>query len=272
MILRILILGDIVGAPGRAIVSELLPEFRETRDIHLVIANGENGSGGRGLTRVNAMEILQSGVDVITLGDHCWDKKDIVEVLQKTEVVLRPANYPPAAPGKGYSVLSVQRQKVGIMVLQTRVFMAPITDCPFRTADAIVERLRAQTPVILAEVHGEATSEKVALGYYLDGKVSLIYGTHTHIPTDDLRTLEKGSAYITDIGMTGPVDGVIGMEPAEILHRFTTGVFSRFKVAAGRQTEMMGLLLEVNSDTGQPLRVEKIRLKSQYRGQSKGED
>jgi hypothetical protein len=272
MHLRILILGDIVGAPGRAIVSELIPEFRRKNDIHLVVANGENASGGRGLTRANAMEILQSGVDVITLGDHCWDKKDIVELLEKTEVVLRPANYPPSAPGKGHSVIRVHRQKVGILVLQTRVFMAPVVDCPFRTADAVIEPLRAQTPVILVEVHGEATSEKIALGLYLDGRASVVYGTHTHVPTDDLRILEKGTAYITDLGMTGPVDGVIGMEPAEILKRFTTGVFTRFKVAAGRQSEIMGILLEVNSETGRPERVEKVRLRSEYRGQNQEED
>ncbi|MHA2620638.1 MAG: TIGR00282 family metallophosphoesterase [bacterium JZ-2024 1] len=272
MNLRILILGDIVGAPGRAIISEIIPGFRRQREIHLVVANAENASGGRGLTRANAMELLQCGVDVITLGDHCWDKRDIVEMLEKTEVVLRPANYPPGAPGKGYSILSVQRQKVGIMVLQTRVFMGPLSDCPFRTADAVLERLRAQTSVVLAEIHGEATSEKVALGIYLDGRVSVIYGTHTHVPTDDLRILERGSAYITDIGMTGPTDGVIGMEGSEILQRFTTGVFTRFKVARGKQTEIMGILAEVDSETGRPVAVEKVRLKSQYHGEGKGED
>lgn len=237
-----------------------------------MVANGENASGGRGLSRANAMEILQSGVDVITLGDHCWDKKDIIEFLKKTELVLRPANYPPGAPGKGYSIIRVQRQKVGIIVLQTRVFMAPIADCPFRAADAALEYLREQTPVILTEVHGEATSEKVALGLYLDGRVSVIYGTHTHVPTDDLRILDKGSAYITDIGMTGPADGVIGMESSGILYRFTTGVFSRFKVAPGKQTEMMGILVEVDHETGLPISVEKVRLRSQYKGQGEREE
>jgi metallophosphoesterase (TIGR00282 family) len=220
--LRFLFLGDIIGRPGRQILRKHLPALVDKYAPDLIAANGENAAGGIGLTEEVGRELLGL-VHILTSGNHIWDKKEAIPYLDREPRLLRPANYPPQNPGKGTFVREVRGGwKVAVLNLQGRVFMEPI-DCPFRTADAEVEKLRALTPVIFVDFHAEATSEKQALGWYLDGKVSAVLGTHTHVPTADERLLPQGTAYITDVGMVGARDSVIGVQREQAVARFLTG-------------------------------------------------
>ncbi|MGB8520902.1 MAG: TIGR00282 family metallophosphoesterase, partial [Candidatus Tumulicola sp.] len=218
-----MLVGDVVGSPGRETLKRCLSLAREQHQVHACIANGENAAGGFGLTAQTAEEMFASGVDFITSGNHIFDKRDFKGYLETTERVVRPANYPPSAPGRGSGTFVAAGVTIGVLNLMGRTFMPPVDD-PFRSADALVDELRAQTPVVVVDVHAEATSEKVALTRYLDGRVSCIYGTHTHVQTADEQIFPGGTAYITDVGMTGPTDGVIGMEQKAVLDRFLTGV------------------------------------------------
>ena len=246
-------IGDVIGRPGRQAVKSLVPALRREHAIDLVIANGENTAGGFGLTLETAYELLENGVDVLTSGNHIWDQKEIIPHMGEGLPLVRPANYP-NAPGRGSLVF----ENVLIVNLMGRVFMPPL-DCPFRTADKILREAEADgmPPVIIVDFHAEATSEKQALGWYLDGRVSAVLGTHTHVGTVDGRVLPKGTAYISDVGMTGPVDSVIGSETGAVLDRFLTGMPHRLAVASG-PVKMNSVLIEVDLETGKALSIERL--------------
>ena len=211
-LLRVLFIGDIVGEPGRHAVAQVLPKLKQNLAIDITIANGENSAGGIGITKETALDIFESGVEVITLGNHVWSKRDVYPYLDEETRIVRPANYPAGAPGRGWTVCRTRDgRKIGILNLCGRVFMETLEN-PFTVADKVIETLSAETSVILVDFHGEATSEKTAFSWYVDGRVSAVLGTHTHVQTADERILPKGTAFLTDTGMTGPMDSVIGMK------------------------------------------------------------
>lgn len=252
-VLRILMIGDIIGKPGRRAVRSIVGDLRREHSIDMVIANGENVAGGFGITLDTAYELLESGVDVITSGNHIWDQKEIIPHLDEGLPILRPANYPDA-PGRGYLI----QEDVMVMNLMGRVFM-PALDCPFRTASRLLkESGREDVPgVIIVDFHAEATSEKQAMGWYLDGRVSAVLGTHTHVGTVDGRIMPKGTAYLSDVGMTGPVESVIGSEPEAVLTRFLTGMPHRLAVAGG-PVKMNSVLLDIDTETGKARSIERL--------------
>jgi hypothetical protein len=250
---RLLFLGDIIGRPGRQAMRRLLPGLVKRYDPTLIIANGENAAGGVGLTEKVAQELFEY-LDVITSGNHIWDKKEILPHLDKNTRILRPANYPPGSPGQGTAVVEDKAGfSVAVLNLQGRVFMEPI-DCPFRQADEEIVRLREKTPVIIVDFHAEATSEKQAMGWYLDGRVSAVLGTHTHVPTADGRVLPQGTAFVTDVGMVGGLDSVIGVRREQALQRFISGRPQRFEPAKGRLV-MMAAYVEIDPATGKALTI-----------------
>ena len=253
--LRILFLGDVIGRPGRQAMDHFLPALVEEIDPSLMIANAENAAGGVGLTEKIGRELL-SRVDVLTSGNHIWDKKEVLGYLGEEPRVLRPANYPDATPGRGtYVWESREGDKVGILNLQGRVFMEPI-DCPFRVAEREVARLREITPMILVDFHAEATSEKQALGWFLDGSVSAVIGTHTHVLTADERVLPQGTAYITDAGMVGGYDSVIGINKEPAMQRFLTSRPQRFEPSRdGRM--LAAVVIDVDKESGRALRIQR---------------
>lgn len=252
--MKILIVGDVVGKPGRTILNEFLE--RKSDEYDFIIVNGENAAGGFGLTEKIADGFFDIGVDMITTGNHVWDKKEMYEYLQKTDKVIRPLNYPKGVPGIGYTVLSAKNgEKVAVVNLLGRVFM-PQVDCPFQRFDEILEDIRKETKNVIVDFHAEASSEKMAMGWYLDGKVSLVFGTHTHIQTSDNRILHKSTGYITDIGMTGAHDGIIGMKVESVLPKFLTGLPSRFEVCEDN-IRLNGLEIELEND-GSCKSVERI--------------
>ncbi|MDI6854862.1 MAG: TIGR00282 family metallophosphoesterase [Deltaproteobacteria bacterium] len=244
--MHILFIGDIVGSPGRRAVEELLPKLVDRYLIDLVVANGENAAGGIGITPQVAEMLLNSGIDLLTSGNHIWKHKEILSYLDDTDRLLRPANYPPDTPGRGYTVIETATgEKAAVINLEGRVFMSPL-ECPFRTAAAVLAALPADLNVVLVDMHAEATSEKLAMGWYLDGRVSAVIGTHTHVQTADDRILPGGTGYITDAGMTGPVNSVIGMKKEIILERFLTQRPQPFKVAS-QDIQLQGVVVDVNS-------------------------
>ena len=255
--MKILLIGDIVGRPGRVIVEREVIRLREERAIDLVVANCENVAGGAGVTPSTAEDLFRAGVDVLTSGNHVWRKREALELLKLDPRVLRPANYPDGTPGTGSTIVeTLSGHKVGILNVMGRVFMEPL-DCPFRAAERELRRLSLVTPVIIVDMHAEATSEKVAMGWFLDGKVSAVFGTHTHIPTADERILPQGTAFITDVGMTGPYDSVIGRRVDQILEKFLSNLPMKSDVADSN-IQLRGLVVEVNPTTGKALSVERI--------------
>jgi metallophosphoesterase (TIGR00282 family) len=260
--MRVLFIGDIFGRPGRTIVRDRLPELVRSRGIDLVIANGENAAGGFGITPAMADELFDLGIAVITTGNHVWDKRELIDYLQGADSnssaparrILRPANFPAGAPGFGWYEGKVKGTPYAVINLQGRVFL-PDSDDPFRAADAILARLKAK--VILVDVHAEATSEKVAMGWYLDGRVTAVIGTHTHIPTADTRLLPGGTAYQTDVGMTGPYDSIIGVRKELVLDRFLTQMPARWEAASG-DVHFCAVYFECDDQTGRATAVERI--------------
>jgi metallophosphoesterase (TIGR00282 family) len=255
--LNILFIGDIIGRTGRRAVEARLHHLVDAHSVDLVIANGENAAAGFGLTINIAAELYDLGIDVITSGNHIWDKREIYDYLDHEPRLLRPGNYPPGLPGRGSGVYSTAAGlKVGVLNLEGRVFMNNL-DCPFRAADREIEILRQQTPIILVDFHAEATSEKAALGFYLDGRVSAVVGTHTHVQTADERVLANGTAYISDAGLTGSRDAVIGMRKDEAIDKFLTQLPVRFEVAK-KDPILCGVLVEVDEVTGRATKVQRI--------------
>ncbi|HOT97185.1 MAG TPA: TIGR00282 family metallophosphoesterase [bacterium] len=257
--LHILFIADIVGRPGIDVVAGLLPGLKKSHAVDLCIANGENADGGNGLTEAIARQLFSLGVDVITGGNHTWGNSQFRSYLDSTQKVLRPLNYPPQAPGRGSTIILTSRQiPVGVLNLQGRTFMYPI-DCPFRTGHEEVARLREKTPIILVDFHAEATAEKAALAWYLDGAVSAIIGTHTHVQTADERIMPKGTAFITDVGMTGPHDSVIGMDAQVAIKRFTTVLPEKYRMASAN-IRLNGALIEIDSSSGRAQRITRINV------------
>ena len=260
--MKILFAGDVVGKAGRQILKEGLAKLREEQEFDLVIANVENAAAGFGVTPDIADQFFASGIDVLTSGNHVWDKKEIIGYLGREPRLIRPINYPPTSPGTGrYVAHTASGTPVAVLNLQGRVFM-PVTDCPFRAAEQEVARLAKQARVIFVDMHGEATSEKMAMGWFLDGKVSAVVGTHTHIPTADERVLPGGTAYITDVGMCGPFDSVIGIEREPSLTRFLSGMPAKFETAKN-DPWLNGVVVDVDESTGKARSITRTRVTEQ---------
>ena len=255
--MKILFIGDIVGRVGRRALSELLPGLVADHGVDFTIVNGENSAGGIGITPRIGEELFAMGVDVITSGNHVWDKREAFDLLAADDRVLRPANYPPGAAGRGSGVYDSRAGvRVGVVNLQGRVFMQEI-DCPFRTGSELLRSLKEQTPVLVVDIHAEATSEKLALGWYLSGQASAVLGTHTHVQTADERVLEGHTAYITDVGMTGPSDSVIGIRKDLSIKRFVTQLPQRFEAATG-PAMLNGVIIDVDETTGAARSIERV--------------
>ncbi|MGH9769246.1 MAG: TIGR00282 family metallophosphoesterase [Blastocatellia bacterium] len=256
--IRILMTGDTVARSGRRALEDRLHELRAQREIDFVVSNVENAAGGFSITPRIAEDLLAAGVDVMTSGNHIFDKKEILEYIEKQPRLLRPANYAPGVPGKGRWVGKVRGVPIAVINLQGRVFMTPCDD-PFRSADAQLAALEPSVKIILVDMHAEATSEKMAMGRYLDGRASAVAGTHTHVQTADEQILPEGTAYLTDLGMTGPHDGIIGMQTEIVLERFLRGLSTKFEPCEG-EIKMNGLIVDVDEETGKALRVERLSL------------
>ncbi len=253
--LRILFVADVVGQPGREAVKAILPGLKRELEADVTILNGENAAGGFGLTARLVSELKAAGADVITTGNHVYAQKEFVTELPALEYVIRPANYPPAAPGKGWCVFRAGDTDVLVINLIGRIFLDPLDD-PFRTADAILAA-HPEVRVVFCDMHAEATSEKTAMGWHLDGRASAVVGTHTHIPTADARVLPGGTAYVTDVGMVGPRDGCIGMDKNVVLQRFLTGVPNRFVVASGTVT-FNAVVVTISASTGRATSIQRV--------------
>ncbi len=252
----ILFIGDIVGEPGRNILERVLPDLREEYAPDFVIANAENSAGGKGLTGPVAADLFSLGVNVLTLGNHTFDRSEIENAINNQKI-LRPANYPPAVPGQGYGVYSVEgKGKIAVISLMGRVYM-PLTDCPFRRINEVLEQTSPLAAVTIVDFHAEVTSEKVAMSWYLDGRVSAVIGTHTHVPTADERILPGGTAAFSDAGMTGPSEGIIGMDRELVLKKFLYGIPQRFTVARG-QTVLQGAVIDIDETTGRARSIRRI--------------
>jgi len=258
--MNILFIGDVVGKPGREAIKSLLPGLKKEFSLDFVVVNAENAAGGSGITAKVAQELFDCPVDVLTSGDHIWKKKEIFELIKTERRILRPNNFPATAPGAGYGIFTTAKnQKVGVISVLGRVFMDTL-ECPFKTTLAAVEAITKETNIILVDIHAEATSEKVALGWYLQGKVSAVLGTHTHIQTADERILPEGTAYLTDAGMTGPYDSVIGRKVENVMERFLTHVPVRFEVAEGN-VQLCGAVMEIDERTGHAQKITRIQRK-----------
>jgi len=256
--MRVLFVGDIVGRPGRSALAHWVPRVRRERSIDLVIANGENAAAGAGITAKVIDQIVAAGVDVITTGNHAWDKREGIPLIEEGRV-LRPANYPPGVVGTGSQVARTRSgEQVGVLNLQGRAFMRAI-DCPFRVAKREIERLHSDTIAIIVDMHAEATAEKLAMGRYLDGEVAAVIGTHTHVQTADEQILPGGTAYITDVGMTGPHDSVIGMETEASINRLLTGLPTHL-TPARRDARLSGVIIDIDMASGRARHIERLVL------------
>jgi metallophosphoesterase (TIGR00282 family) len=255
--LKIFFIGDIFGKTGRVILAGELEKLKRAYSWDLCIANAENSAGGKGITYDVAREIFEYGVDALTLGNHAWARKEILDCIDSFDGLIRPANYPEGVPGKGRLLIDKNGIRLGVVNLIGRVYMEQPAECPFLTADREISVLKQQCNAILVDFHAEATSEKTALAYYLDGKVSAVVGTHTHVQTADERILKNGTAFITDVGMTGPSEGIIGVERSQIINRFVTGLPARFKPAGGRGC-LNAVLITIDDLSGKATNIKRI--------------
>ncbi len=258
MQLRILCVGDIVGAPGRHALRDALKVIVPQRNIDCVIVNAENSAGGSGLTPAIYEKLIHYGADLVTLGDHIYRRREIIPVLETSDRIVRPANLPAAAPGKLYAIVqTASNQRVAVVSLLGRLFMKVPVNCPFTTVDRVLGMLPKDVRIVVVDIHAEATSEKIALGWHLDGRVSLLFGTHTHVPTADERVLPNGTAYVTDLGMTGPYDSVLGRDKKSVLSAMINAVPTPFDVAMG-DVRLCGVIVTVESTTGRAMEIERI--------------
>jgi 2',3'-cyclic-nucleotide 2'-phosphodiesterase len=257
--MRVLILGDVVGRPARRAVRDLVPTLIEKEEIDLVIANAENAAGGMGVDLKSAKELLSAGVQVMTSGNHIWKKKEIYSFLDDQESLIRPANFPAGAPGKGWCIWQHNGLRALVINLQGRVFMPNHVEDPFRCVDEIIRQHGAQSAVVIVDMHAEATSEKYAMGWYLDGRASVVFGTHTHVQTADERIFPGGTAYITDLGMCGPFDSVIGMEREMVIRGFITQLPRHFEVAQ-ENVVLQGIITDIDEDTGKARAIHRLRI------------
>lgn len=258
--LKLLFIGDIVGRPGRDILAERLPRLRTEHAIDFVVANGENAAAGAGITGTLAKSILECGVDAITLGDHVWDQRGWENEIGEIDKVCRPANLPRGCPGWDHLIIEARGFRVAIFTVLGRSFMNMKADCPFLTADRLIDQLKAQADAIIVEIHAEATSEKQALGWHLDGRVTAVLGTHTHVPTADATILPKGTAFICDVGMTGPYASVLGREVKPVVQRFLDGMPRRFDVAT-EDVRLSGALIEIGASKADAQKIELITVR-----------
>ncbi|MFH1755194.1 MAG: TIGR00282 family metallophosphoesterase [Candidatus Latescibacterota bacterium] len=259
--MNIAFFGDIVGKSGRRVIAHFLPDLKKERQIDFVIANVENAAGGFGITEKSIEDLEKAGVDFFTSGNHIWDNKDGVAVLDAQDNIIRPANYPGEVPGNGYRIVGAGEHAIAIVNVQGRVFM-PAIDCPFRAVDRIFKEVSAQTRVFIVDIHAEATSEKIAMGWHLDGRASLVVGTHTHVPTKDCRILLRGTGYVTDVGMSGSNDSVLGMEKEAVLQRFLQMRPSRFQVAK-KDLRCDFVLAQIDTSTGRTVNIEHMQLRKE---------
>jgi len=255
--LTVLFLGDVVGEPGRNAVIAQVRKLKEQHTIDFVMVNGENAAGGRGITGKITIDLLRAGVSVVTTGDHVWDQKDILTFIETEPRLLRPVNYPSGAPGSGSIVLETPKGKVGVINVQCRTFMQPILENPFRAMQETVAKIREETPNIIVDVHGETTSEKIAMGRFLDGKVSAVIGTHTHVQTADEQILPGGTAFLCDAGMCGPTNSILGRSVEPILNRFVKNMPASFPVAAG-EVHLHGAIIEIDEKSGRATRITRV--------------
>ncbi|MCE5285362.1 MAG: TIGR00282 family metallophosphoesterase [Pelosinus sp.] len=255
--MKVMMIGDICGKSGRQAAAHYIPLLQKEHGLDLVIANGENSAGGIGITKDIAAELLSMGIDMITTGNHIWDKKEIFDFIAQQDKLLRPANYPAGTLGQGYQIIKVGIYRLAIINLAGRVFMPPI-DCPFQCAEAILKQISDKCDMIIIDFHAEATSEKMALAWYLDGKVSCIAGTHTHIQTADNRILPSGTAYISDLGMVGAWNSILGMEKEAVIRKFVTGLPARFTVAKG-QAVFCAIIVTINAETGRAENITRVQ-------------
>lgn len=257
--MRVLILGDVMGRPARRVVRDLVPSLIQKEEIDLVVANAENSAGGMGVDIKSAKELLSAGVQVLTSGNHIWKKKEIYSFLDEQESLIRPANFPSGAPGKGWCVWQHNGLRALVINVQGRVFMPNHVDDPFRCVDEILKQQGSQSRVVIVDMHAEATSEKYAMGWYLDGRVSLVFGTHTHVQTADERILPAGTAYITDVGMCGPFDSVIGMEKETVIRGFITQLPRQFEVAQ-ENVVLQGVIADIDEENGKAKAIRRLRI------------
>jgi 2',3'-cyclic-nucleotide 2'-phosphodiesterase len=255
---KILMVGDIVGSPGRAAFNVWAEHFLRAEGVDFIVANAENAAAGRGPTPAIAAELMAMGADVLTLGDHAWDSREMVAGIAAESRILRPANLPPQTPGRGWVTVETVEGPLSVVSLQGRVFMHPI-DCPFRAVDALLKAELKESAAVLVDFHAEATSEKLAMGRYLDGRVAAVCGTHTHVQTSDERMLPGGTAYITDLGMTGPRDSVLGRDIDAVIEKFTGGLPQKLEVAK-KPPVLEGVLLKVNMQNGHAEAIERVRV------------
>ena len=257
--MRFLIIGDIVGRPGRRAIAQLLPLLREKEKIDVVVANVENAAGGFGITRKVYEELKSFGIDLFTSGNHIWDKKEVYEFIDDVEDLLRPANYPSGVPGRGYGIFEKDGVVFAVVNLMGRVFLDPNLDNPFKTFDSIYDEVSTDTKIVVVDFHAETTSEKWAFGIYADGRASVVYGTHTHVPTADETILRGGTAYITDVGMTGAMYSVIGMHSKEPIERFLYALPRRFRVEEKGGAVFNALVVDIDADTGKAIEIKRVR-------------
>ncbi|MEK5425674.1 TIGR00282 family metallophosphoesterase [Cytobacillus sp. FSL R7-0680] len=261
--MRILFVGDVVGSLGREMVEEYLPKLKEKYRPQITIINGENAAGGRGITEKIYREFLSAGAQAVTLGNHTWDNKEIFDFIEEAKYLVRPANFPDNNPGKGLVYLKYNSEEIAVINLQGRTFMQP-SDCPFEKAEQLIEEAKQRTPVIFVDFHGETTSEKQAMGWYLDGKVSAVIGTHTHVQTADQRILPNGTAFMSDVGMTGPYDGILGMEREAVLKRFITNMPVRFEVPKSGRGILSAVTIDIDMKTGKAKKIESVLINDDH--------
>ncbi|NEU29297.1 TIGR00282 family metallophosphoesterase [bacterium LRH843] len=260
--MRILFIGDVVGAPGRNMITEYTSKLKQHYKPTITIINGENAASGKGITEKIYKGFLDSGAQVVTLGNHAWDNRDIFEFIDDAKALIRPANFPEGTPGNGYTFVKVNDIEIAVVNVMGRTFL-PAIDCPFRKMDEIINNIKKRTPYIFVDFHAEATSEKQAMGWYLDGRVSAVVGTHTHVQTSDERILPNGTAYLTDVGMTGPYDGILGVDREPVLKKFLTTMPVRFEVAKGRE-QLNGVVIDLHPKTGLAKSIKRIQINDDH--------
>ena len=257
--MRVLFIGDVVGSMGREMITEYLPRLKKKFRPQVTSVNGEHAAAGRVITEKIYKKFLQDGVDVVTMGNHTWDNRDIFEFIDQAKKMVRPANFPEGTPGQGIVLVKVNQLEFAVINMQARSFMVDL-DAPFRKMNELIEEARKRTPIIFVDFHGETTSEKQAMGWFLDGKVSAVVGTHTHVQTNDARILPQGTAYLTDVGMTGPYDGILGMRREPVIEKFLTALPKRFEVVENGRGLLSGCLLEIDDVTGKAKTIELIQI------------
>ena len=257
--MKIMLVGDVIGRPGRRSFREHTPRLRKEKGIDIVIVNGENSAGGKGITRKSLDELYQGGADIVTSGNHVWDKREVLEFIDREPFLIRPANYPEGAPGKGFCIYPFKAKNIGVINLSGRTFM-PALDCPFQKAEQLLREMDGRCDVVLLDFHAEATSEKMAMGWYLDGRLQCLVGTHTHVQTADERILPKGTAYITDLGMVGPWNSILGVKADIVVDKFLRALPSRFDLAEAPNV-YSAVVLEVDDRTNAAVGIERVMIR-----------